>query len=179
MKDKKRTAIYKYIETKDDRLKDDIIKENLPLVVDIINKQFNYPNHHDDMIQEGCLGIVKAINRFDPAKGQFSTLASQAIRNNIIMYLKKSSHEYGSHLHQRANAGDEPLKYIPCDKKSLGVFEAVSHVFNKLPAEDVNILKSKFGLQEGSYTYFQKSKALDNFRKVMKSEGIRRADFYA
>ncbi len=179
MNNKKRTAIYKYLETKDEKLKNDIIEENMPLVVDIVNKQFNYENYREDMYQAGRLGILKAINRFDPEKGQFSTLATQAIRNNIIMLLKKETHEFGSHLHPKSNAGDEPLKYIPCDKNSLGVHEAVNHVFSKLPTEDVNILKCKFGMKEGKYTFFQKSKALDNFKKVMKSEGIRRSDFYA
>ncbi len=174
-----RTKAVEYAMTKDEKLKNDVIKENEPLIMNIIQKQFNYPNLQDDMMTEGRLGILKAINKFDPEKGKFSTLATQAIRNNIIMFLKKN-HEYGSHLHPRTNVGgDEILINIPCEKKNLGVFEAVSHVFKKMPSEDVKILKSKFGLSEGKYTFFQKTKALSNFKKVMKAEGIKRSDFYA
>lgn len=180
MNEKKRTKAVEYAMTKDEKLKNDVVKENEPLIMNIIQKQFNFPNEHEDLMQAGRLGVLKAVNKFDPEKGKFSTLATQAIRNNIIMHLKKSTHEYGSYLHQRTNVGgDEILKNIPCENKNLGVFEAVSHVFKKLPAEDVNILKAKFGMSDGKYTFFQKSRALTNFKKVMRAEGIKRSDFYA
>lgn len=173
-----RNSIEEYLKTKDDNLKNKIIVEHEPLVNDIICKRFNYPSEKEDLMQVGRLGILKAIDRYDPNKGKFSTLLTRIITNHIIMHLKKNSHEFGSHLHRRVNMGDAPLAELYDEKSDIGVFDAVRHVFSRLPEKDVKVLKSTWALDHGKYTYFEKNKAMNNFRKVMQNEGITREDFY-
>lgn len=64
------------------------IEKNLKFVVYIANnyKQSNLP--FLDLIQEGNLGLMKAVDRFDVSKGyRFSTYASFWIKQSIINYL--------------------------------------------------------------------------------------------
>ena len=49
--------------------RDDLIKGNLKLVLSIIKKFNNKVDNLDDLFQVGCLGLVKAIDNFDPSYG--------------------------------------------------------------------------------------------------------------
>lgn len=61
-----------------------LVLHNLPLVVSVAGR-FRYSSlSYDDLIQEGVLGLIKAAERFDPARGtRFGTLAVWWIRQSI------------------------------------------------------------------------------------------------
>ena len=62
-----------------------LITSNLRLVVNIAKKYYrNDQISFMDLIQEGNLGLMEAINRFDPSKGRFSTCASLWIKQAIL-----------------------------------------------------------------------------------------------
>lgn len=63
---------------------DQIVKRNLKLVLSIAQKHANNNMQLLDLTQEGCIGLLKAMERFDTEKGyQFSTYASWWIRQAI------------------------------------------------------------------------------------------------
>lgn len=68
-------------------IKDRIIKANLRWVVTIA-KQFDYPKSRlEDLINEGNIGLIKAIDKFDTTRGtKFLTFATWYIRQEITMY---------------------------------------------------------------------------------------------
>lgn len=67
-----------------------LIVENLALVHFIIWKYFPGYGRDEDMFQTGCIGLIRAANKFDPDRDiEFSTYASRAIRNEIGMHLRK------------------------------------------------------------------------------------------
>ena len=71
----------KRIEKGDQTAKDKMINSNLRLVVSIAKKYHNAGMHTLDLIQEGNLGLIKAVDKFDYPKGfKFSTYATWWIR---------------------------------------------------------------------------------------------------
>ena len=69
-----------------------LIEHNLRLVVYIAKKFDNTGVGVEDLISIGTIGLIKAINTFDPVKNiKLATYASRCIENEILMYLRRNS----------------------------------------------------------------------------------------
>ena len=65
------------------------VEDNINLVYSIAHK-FNRPNLFDDMVQEGCLGLIKAVENFNPEFGvKLGTYAYAYIEGYINMFLRR------------------------------------------------------------------------------------------
>lgn len=72
----------------DQKAKEILIHHNLRLVAHIV-KKYSQADEADDLISVGSLGLIKAINTFQPNHGtQFSTYAAKCIENEILMLLR-------------------------------------------------------------------------------------------
>lgn len=76
----------------DERAKKILIEHNLRLVVYIAKKFDNTGVGVEDLISIGTIGLIKAINTFNPNKKiKLATYASRCIENEILMYLRRNS----------------------------------------------------------------------------------------
>ncbi|MCR4693268.1 MAG: RNA polymerase sporulation sigma factor SigE [Firmicutes bacterium] len=75
----------------EDESKSKLIEHNLRLVVYIARKFENTGINVEDLISIGTIGLIKAINTFNPEKNiKLATYASRCIENEILMYLRKN-----------------------------------------------------------------------------------------
>ena len=76
----------------DDKARKLLIEHNLRLVVYIAKKFDNTGVGVEDLISIGTIGLIKAINTFNPEKNiKLATYASRCIENEILMYLRRNN----------------------------------------------------------------------------------------
>lgn len=74
----------KMIEKGDKEAKEKLINSNLRLVVSVAKRYVGRGLYMADLIQEGNLGLIKAVDKFDYRRGnRFSTLATWCIKQSI------------------------------------------------------------------------------------------------
>ncbi len=97
--------------------KADLIEPNLRLVVSIAKRYARFGLPLPDLIQEGNIGLMKAVDRFDARRGfRFSTYATWWIRQSVRRAVAESARTIrlplhtASELHQLAAARDDLLQ---------------------------------------------------------------------
>jgi len=69
-----------------------LVERNLRLVVYIARKFENTGVPTEDLVSIGAIGLIKAVNTFDPQKRiKLATYASRCIENEILMHLRRTS----------------------------------------------------------------------------------------
>ncbi|WP_026882369.1 RNA polymerase sporulation sigma factor SigE [Clostridium akagii] len=76
----------------DESVRSILIERNLRLVIYIARKFENTGVGVEDLISVGTIGLIKAVNTFDPEKNiKLATYASRCIENEILMYLRRNN----------------------------------------------------------------------------------------
>lgn len=144
----------------DEEAKSLLIEHNLRLVVYIARKFENTGIYVEDLISIGTIGLIKAINTYNPQKNiKLATYASRCIENEILMYLRKNQ------LRKTEISIDEPLN-VDWDGNELllsdilgtdndiiyrGIEDEVDRsllncALNKLSKREKRIMEMRFGL---------------------------------
>ena len=144
----------------DEEAKNELIERNLRLVVYIAKKFDNTGSDIEDLISVGTIGLIKAVNSFDPQKKiKMATYASRCIENEILMFLRKTSKR------KSEMSLDEPLNVdwegnvlllsdvlgtdsdvIYKDVESEAERDMLFLSFEKLAPREKEIIKMRFGL---------------------------------
>lgn len=86
------TALAERIKQGDQKARDQMIRANLRLVVKIAGDYAGYGVSMSDLVSEGNIGLMKAVDRFDPEKGgKFSTYGAWWIKASIKRALADQS----------------------------------------------------------------------------------------
>ncbi len=66
-----------------------LIEHNLRLVAHIVKKYYAAGDDSDDLISIGTIGLIKAVDSFNPEKGtRLATYAARCIENEILMHFR-------------------------------------------------------------------------------------------
>jgi RNA polymerase sporulation-specific sigma factor len=96
--------VFKLLEEGDPKAREILITHNLRLVVYIAKKFESTGINVEDLVSIGAIGLIKAVNTFQPSKNiKLATYASRCIENEILMFLRKSSNR------KQELSIDEPL----------------------------------------------------------------------
>lgn len=117
------TALYNTI--KKYKNSDDSILGNLRLVVHLAKKYQNCGLDLDDLIQEGVIGLCKANEKYDEAKGKFSSYAALWIKAQIMIALNEKSRLVRIPSH-RANVKEDQTYSTEFDLRTHGGVEMAS-----------------------------------------------------
>ncbi|MBZ2173683.1 RNA polymerase sporulation sigma factor SigE [Schnuerera sp. xch1] len=147
----------------DDSIKGILIERNLRLVVYIARKFENTGICIEDLISIGTIGLIKAVNTFNPDKNiKLATYASKCIENEILMYLRRNNK-----LKSEVSL-DEPLN-VDWDGNELLLSdilgtdgdiifklleeevdrELLNQAIDKLSGREKTIVELRFGLKNG------------------------------
>ncbi|MEW6547406.1 MAG: RNA polymerase sporulation sigma factor SigE [Bacillota bacterium] len=141
-----------------------LIERNLRLVVYIARKFDNTGVPTEDLVSIGTIGLIKAVNTFDPSKRiKLATYASKCIENEILMYLRRNGRtRLEVSLHEPLNIDWDGNELLLCDVLPDTGGEAVSKRMEdevdrvllrsavaRLSARERRILQLRFGLKDG------------------------------
>ena len=72
--------------------KEELVLHNMRLVAHVAKKYVSSEEEQEDLISIGTIGLIKAINTYQPAKNiKLATYASRCIENEILMHLRKTA----------------------------------------------------------------------------------------
>ena len=92
LKEAEKEELLKLTKQGDKSARDKLIGGNLRLVLSVIQKFTNRGENMDDLFQIGCIGLIKAIDNFDPVhEVKFSTYAVPMIIGEIRRHLRDNN----------------------------------------------------------------------------------------
>ena len=92
LKNEEKEALFERIKEGDLEARELYIKGNLRLVLSVIRRFGSSSENADDLFQIGCIGLMKAIDHFDPTLNvKFSTYAVPMIIGEIRRYLRDNN----------------------------------------------------------------------------------------
>lgn len=141
--------------------RDKLIRHNLRLVAHVAKKYYTTPDKQDDFISIGTIGLIKAVDTYDPARTvRFASYASQCIQNELRMYLRRVRREAGTLSLQEPLEGengmltladtlpDEAVMEEDCERRDAAV--RLRTLVEQLPERDRQLLTLRYGLGGGA-----------------------------
>ena len=174
-------ALFKKMHEGDKFARDDLINGNLKLVLSILKKFNNKVDNLDDLFQVGCLGLVKAIDNFDPSYGvTLSTYAcpliigeiKRYIRDNISLRISRSVKDLAYKIIKLKEELTLEKGRVPSDKEIAAILNVTEYDI----ANALNSLKEPMSMYEPIYNdggdtiylYDQLSAPTDTYSKELK-----------
>ena len=141
--------------------RDKLIRHNLRLVAHVAKKYYTTPDWQDDFISIGTIGLIKAVDTYDPARTvRFASYASQCIQNELRMHLRRVRREAGTLSLQEPLEGengmltladtlpDEAVMEEDCERRDATA--RLRALVEQLPERDRQLLTLRYGLGGGA-----------------------------
>jgi RNA polymerase sigma factor (sigma-70 family) len=134
-------------------VKNQIIRANLRLVVSIAKRHVGSTNSFDELVSDGNMSLIRAVEKFDYARGnKFSTYATWAIMKNFARSIPTEQHQ-----RDRFVTGHEQMFAATADRRSNETeFEhdlaqmrtSIAKILGRLEDRERAIIMARFGLDE-------------------------------
>ena len=140
--------------------RDRLIRHKLRLVAHVAKKYYAAAATQDDLVSIGTIGLIKAVDTFDPARRvRFASYASQCIENEMRMYLRHARREgtplsLQEPLESSGNDSgtltladvlpDDAVMEEDCERRDLA--GRLRTLVRELPPRDARILTLRYGL---------------------------------
>ena len=144
----------------DEGAREKLILHNLRLVAHIVRKYYSTSKCSEDLVSVGTIGLVKAVDSFNPGNGaRFATYGAKCIQNEILMFFrsqKKLACEVSINETIDMDKDGNPLTYIDvisseesiCEEvdRALRSAEAIRYVEHLLSERERKIIILRYGL---------------------------------
>ena len=159
---KEEAAYFEAMKKGDIKAREKLIEHNLRLVAHIVKKYYTNADDQDDLISIGTIGLIKAIDSFDPKNGaRFATYGAKCLQNEILMYFrqkKKTLAEVSINETIDADKDGNPLTYMDIISAPDTIAEeiyyktcanrAVKFINEKLTSRERRIIILRYGLED-------------------------------
>lgn len=129
--EKEERALFEKARKGDLTARGSLIEHNLRLVAHIVKKYYASARDPEDLVSIGTIGLIKAIDTFDPHVGaRFATYAGKCVQNEILMHFraaKKLSGEISLSDAIEYDRDGNPLTYLDVAGEEEDVCESLHH----------------------------------------------------
>ncbi|HUH22185.1 MAG TPA: sigma-70 family RNA polymerase sigma factor, partial [Gaiellaceae bacterium] len=87
-RDTARLLLREYHERGDLRARERLIQQYMPLVKSLARRYSAGGELYEDLVQVGCIGLIKAVDRFDPGRAEFGQFVIPNVAGEIKRYLR-------------------------------------------------------------------------------------------
>ncbi len=136
-------------------IKNFLIRSNLRLVVSIAKRHLKPNTSFFEMVSDGNMSLIRAIEKFDFSKGfKFSTYASWAVMKNFARSIPAEHNQLDrfrtGNEEVFQNSSDHRLDHVNDEVTNHRQHAAIMEILDQLEPREKDIIVHRYGLSEGS-----------------------------
>lgn len=148
-----------------------IVQGNVRLIVSIVRKLPVHPKWHDELVSDGVVALLRAIDRFDPSRGyRFCTYATPVIRRDCFVRIRERDRDRVQSNRARRIGGVAALQSHKNSQSSRDFWitwrEQLSELMNHLSVRERLVVRSRYAL--GSHKQVKTLQRLADVLKISK-----------